>query len=81
MLNLKGTHGTTLAIADEGERLTFSAGVVGTELRDSLDAGSVASLAIGLLGWLNRQPAYEGLGLEIAWKHLEAKVRQARQSS
>lgn len=77
MLDLTGTYGSTLAVNEEAGGLTFA-----TRLDDdadvTLDARSVASLTISLLGWLNRQPAYEGLALEIATKHLEAKVRQAR---
>lgn len=83
MLDLTGTNETTLRVDVKGDCLMIASGY-DSEDRDvtvNLNAQSVARLTVSLLGWLNRQPAYSGLGLEIASKHLEAKVRQARAAS
>lgn len=75
MLDLTGTNGTSLGVDDQGDHLVVAArGTLGI----IVDLDAVASLTIALLNWLNRQPSYSGLALDISTKHLEAKVRQNR---
>lgn len=82
IFELTGTNGATLLVEESGDDRLVVSGLEGfVKVDAALDPQGVALLATHLLGWLQYQPAYAGLGLEIASKHLDAKVRQHRPAS